>query len=123
MTDVEKKEKERKDRLSQKVGSSEEAFGDNEIVVRYRSNEEGTGLVIPKYYDYISLLVPEFNHRYRHHASGTHHNQLGEGPEQVVSRRCAASDCSGEAIYRLPQSDKRACSLKCYKQLANAKHQ
>lgn len=117
LTDLERKEKDRMDRMTKKVACPQQKFGDNEQVVRYVSTREGTGLIIPKYCDYTSLLLPQFYGNQKPHASGTHHSQHLEDRAKQGLGACDSEGCSSEAIYRLPRSHKKACSLACFKLL------
>ena len=97
------------------------------MVVRFHSSRESTGLIIPKYCDYISFLLPQFYGNQKPHASGTHHShhQLDDRVKEG-STSCDADGCKNEAIYKLPKSHKKACSLACSKWLkehsGEAKH-
>lgn len=92
------------------------------MVIRYNSTREGTGLIIPKYSDYTSLLIPFFYGNQKPHASGTHHSLHTEEKKHPEIHKCEAENCQNESIYKLPKSAKRACSLGCFKWLKEHEH-
>jgi len=105
VSDFERREKVRQERLQGKK------FGEGELVVRYSSKIDGTGLHIPKYCDYVSLLIPQFNYPLRHEKHDGGHSQ-----------KHACAHCGKAGKYKVPKRNVSVCSSQCYRAVTAIKH-
>ena len=112
-----------KERKVQARGRAIQPFGENEVTIQYKITSEGKFLKMPNY-DYISFLIPSFlatrtAHAHKHQQHHQPHQPQAASEDTHHFALCSRKSCNKEGIYRIKNSELKACSVHCYKLLAH----
>ncbi|CAD8141045.1 unnamed protein product [Paramecium octaurelia] len=95
LNEIGRKQKQRQQQEDKKTEDTHKyrSLPPNDIIIKYKSNSEGTFIIMPKYMN----------------------SSLHNPSKMIVEDDKYCSNCSNLARYRIPKMQQKACSLECYK--------
>ncbi|CAK82165.1 unnamed protein product (macronuclear) [Paramecium tetraurelia] len=95
LNEIGRKQKQRQQQEDKKTEDTHKyrSLPQNDIIIKYKSNSEGTFIIMPKYMN----------------------SSLPNPSKMIVEDDKYCSNCSNLARYRIPKMQQKACSLECYK--------
>ena len=107
-----RKQKQRKEReeqkLKEKTNHKYRKLPEGDIVVRYKTNKDGSQLLLDRRLDAVKYLGIT--------SSGIYQEVKSEKKSII----CSNGSCGKDYKYKIPKGNLFACSLECYKALTNS---